>query len=119
MNNRSTGNEKEQLACDYLRERGMEILERNFRTARGEIDIVGYHEGYLVFVEVKYRKTRTKGWAAEAVDYRKQYRICRTGDYYRYRHHVSERQSVRYDVLAIQGTEICWIKNAFPHLYHV
>ncbi len=117
MNNRKTGDEKEVVACRYLEQQGMHIVERNFHSSRGELDIVGYHEGYLVFVEVKYRQSTNKGRALEAVNYKKQCRICRTADYYRYLHHVSSNQGVRYDVLAIQGEEIQWIKNAFYHIY--
>ncbi len=116
MNKRQTGAEKERLAADYLAARGVRIVERNFRGRRGEIDLVGYHGGCLVFVEVKYRSGTGMGSALEAVDRRKQQRICRTADYYRYLHRVGQERSVRYDVVAIQGDEIRWIQNAFPHL---
>lgn len=116
MNNRKTGSEKEALAAEYLSSRGMQILERNFRGGRGEIDIIGRHDGYLVFVEVKYRQNRNKGTALEAVDRRKQCRICGTADYYRYLHRLGDDTAVRYDVLAIQGEDVSWIRNAFPHI---
>ncbi len=115
MNTREIGNVSEAAAAEYLTARGLRIAERNFRCRQGEIDIVGYHEGYLVFVEVKYRRGRSCGTALEAVDGRKQRRICRTADYYRCLHHLGESTPVRYDVLAIQGEEIRWIQNAFPH----
>ena len=117
MNTRKIGAEREAVASDYLGSQGMKILEQNFRCRQGEIDIIGRHEGYLVFVEVKYRKTAHCGTAAEAVDHRKQRRICRVADYYRYIHHYGADESVRYDVVAFQGEEIIWIKNAFPHVY--
>lgn len=118
MNTRQKGTDWEQYAAEYLTGQGMRIVERNFRCGRnGEIDMIGYHRGYLVFVEVKYRRSRSKGAAAEAVDFRKQKRICKTADYYRYLHHMGENRAVRYDVLAIQGEEIFWIQNAFPHIY--
>lgn len=116
MNNRETGARKESQAVEYLSRHGMRIVEKNFRDSRGEIDLIGYHEGYLVFVEVKYRKNTAKGYALEAVDSRKQRRICRTADYYRYTHALGDDTGVRYDVIAIQGDEIQWIKNAFPHV---
>ena len=59
MNKRTVGKEYEERACRYLEDRGFRTAERNFRCRQGEIDIIGYHEGYLVFVEVKYRAT---GW---------------------------------------------------------
>ena len=107
----------EQKAAEYLEARGMKIKERNFRNRQGEIDIIGYHDGYLVFVEVKYRSGNGKGYAAEAVDYRKHRQICKVADYYRYIHRLGENIAVRYDVIAVQGEEIEWLQNAFPHIY--
>ena len=117
MNTRKKGNEQEQLACEYLESRGMKILERNFRGRQGEIDIIGSHDGYLVFVEVKYRGGRNKGSAMEAVDIRKQRQICKVADYYRFLHKVNAGIGIRYDVVAIQGEEIEWLQNAFSHIY--
>lgn len=117
MNKRRTGEEWERQAAEYLTRQGMRIVETNFRCRQGEIDLVGYHGEYLVFVEVKYRSTDRQGTALEAVDYRKQRRICRVADYYRYLHKIGMNVSVRYDVVAIQNGEICWVQNAFLHVY--
>lgn len=117
MNRREIGTEEEKLAAEYLRMQGMQIVEANFRSRQGEIDLVGRHEGYLVFVEVKYRSSDRKGHALEAVDGRKQRRICRVADSYRYLHGLGDNVSVRYDVVGIQGAEVIWVKNAFPHIY--
>ena len=118
MNTRQTGKDKERLAAEYLEQQGMCILEQNFRARQGEIDLIGLHEDYLVFVEVKYRSSRAKGTALEAVNIKKQRQICKVADYYRMLHKVKLNTSIRYDVVAIQGeNEIYWIKNAFPHIY--
>ena len=108
----------EQLAAEYLVAHGLRILEYNFRAKQGEIDLIGLHEGYLVFIEVKYRGNRAKGTALDAVDIRKMRQICKVADYYRMLHKVSLNTAIRYDVVAIQGEEdICWVKNAFTHIY--
>jgi len=117
VNTRQKGADKEQLAVDYLTKQGMRIVERNFRGKQGEIDIIGYHNQYLVFVEVKYRSSEVKGSALAAVDARKQRQICKVADYYRYLHRLGENTMVRYDVIAIQGECIQWIQNAFWHIY--
>lgn len=118
MNTRQKGADKEQLAVEYLERQGVRILEKNFRARQGEIDLIGVHEGYLVFVEVKYRSSSVKGSAFDAVDTRKQRQVCKVADYYRMLHKVNLNTSIRYDVVAIQGAdEIYWIKNAFPHIY--
>ena len=117
MNKRKVGAGKEQIAAAYLEEQGMKITERNFRSRQGEIDIIGYHGKYLVFVEVKYRRDNSKGSALAAVTYQKQRQICKVADYYRYLHKLGGNAMLRYDVVAIQGEEIVWIPNAFPHIY--
>lgn len=117
MNTRKTGAQWEAAAADYLQAQGMRIAEKNFRCRQGEVDTIGYHQDYLVFVEVKYRSTAEKGYAAAAVGIHKQRQICRVADYYRYRHKTGAGVGVRYDVVAIQGGEIQWIQNAFPHIY--
>lgn len=117
MNKRASGAARERKAAEYLAANGMEIKERNYRNRQGEIDIIGRHEGYLVFVEVKYRSGTETGWAAEAVTAGKQRRICRVADYYRYTHGLGEDTAVRYDVVAVQGDRIQWLQNAFSHIY--
>lgn len=117
MNKRAVGAVWEQNAAQYLADRGMKILERNYRNRQGEIDIIGRHEGYLVFVEVKYRGSLEKGYASEAVDGRKQRQICRVSDYYRYTHGLEDDTAVRFDVVAVQGDRIEWLQDAFSYLY--
>lgn len=117
MNKRVLGAKMETKACDYLKAQGFRVMERNFRNRQGEIDIIGYHQQYLVFVEVKYRSTQQMGTALAAVDIRKQRQICKVADYYRYIHHMGDDTMVRYDVLAIQGEDMEWVQNAFPHRY--
>ena len=116
MNTRQIGARQEERAASYLQQQGMEILERNFRNRQGEIDIIGRHDGYLVFVEVKYRSSACHGLPSEAVNLRKQKNICRVADYYRMRHHIGDGAAVRYDVVAIEEERIEWIRNAFFHI---
>lgn len=117
MNTRAIGTDKEETACDYLKKNGIKIKERNFRCRIGEIDIIGYDGAYLVFFEIKYRKTTSKGGAVAAVNIKKQYKICRVTDYYRMIHHCPDNMPIRFDVVAIDGDEIKWYKNAFEYHY--
>lgn len=116
MNKRQIGAEKEAIAIKYLEEKGMKIVARNYRNKIGEIDIIGYHEGYLVFIEVKYRKSTQLGAPEEAVHSRKQRTICKVADCYRYGHKIGDFTPIRYDVVAICGEEITWYQNAFMHM---
>lgn len=115
MNNRRVGAQKEEEVCAHLLSEGVHILERNFRCRQGEIDVIGYDGGYLVFFEVKYRKTSNKGNAAQAVGMAKQRKICRVADYYRFLHHCTEDTPVRFDVIAVDGKQLSWIQNAFDY----
>ena len=117
MGKRETGNYGEALVAEYLRKKRYILVGSQYRCRQGEIDLIGQHEGYLVFVEVKYRKTDRKGNALEAVNLPKQRQICKTADYYRYIHGLGAFTPVRYDVVALQGEEIRWIQNAFAHIY--
>lgn len=112
-NKRKTGREKEELAEEYLRQQGYEILDMNFYGRFGEIDIIARDGETLVFAEVKYRKSERFGNSLEAVDTRKQKKICQTALYYLARHHISDSVPCRFDVIGITGEDITHIKNAF------
>lgn len=72
--NRALGDYGERLACRYLRDRGLRVLERNWRCVRGEIDIVAQDGDCLVVCEVKTRRSGHYGAPFEAVTRRK---LCR------------------------------------------
>ena len=110
------GREGEERALQYLESHGMKIVERNFRNRQGEIDIIGYDRGCLVFVEVKYRTNEKTGAPESAVTWQKQRKICRLADYYRYLHHYGEDKPFRYDVVALDKKRITWYQNAFEHI---
>lgn len=113
MNKRQTGAAYEEQAAKWLEEHGCRILERNYRCRQGEIDLIAEDGAYLVFVEVKYRKSGQAGHPAEAVDIRKQRKIARTALYYCYEHRVPETRGCRFDVISILGDQIEHIINAF------
>lgn len=112
-NKRAVGRSYEADAASYLAKQGLVILEQNYRNRQGEIDLIARDGDYLVFIEVKYRKNDRMGSAAEAVDYRKQEKIRHTAGYYLYMHRYGDDVPCRFDVVAITGTRISWIKDAF------
>lgn len=116
MNNRKTGTYYEREAVQYLTELGVRICDLNYRCRQGEIDIIGYDGSCLVFFEVKARESLMGGYGAEAIDLKKQRKICRVADYYRMKHGISEFTEMRYDCIAIDQGKIAWIKNAFEHI---
>lgn len=116
MNRRAAGTAHEEIAGTFLNANRITELTYNYRTRFGEIDIIGYDGDTLVFFEVKYRSGHSAGYAAEAVDARKQYRICRVSDHYMTTHYIAPDTQVRYDVIAIDGDDINWIENAFEYI---
>jgi putative endonuclease len=97
---RGVGQLGESAAVRALRRRGYAILERNFRTPAGEIDVIAEAGGVLCFIEVKWRRTAGLGHPAEAVTPEKQRRLARAAEWYLTRH--DRRGSIcRFDVVAI------------------
>ena len=112
-NRRRVGTEQETKVQEYLETQGYEILARNFYTKHGEIDIIAKKDGYLVFVEVKYRADNRFGAPEEAVDFRKQKKIISAAQYYLYKNKIPFDTPCRFDVAGVAGGEIRVIENAF------
>jgi putative endonuclease len=107
----------EDLAHRYLRKRGCTVVARRYRppAGGGEIDVVAWHGGKLVFVEVKTRASAEFGPPDRAVDKGKQEALARTGRDYARRAGV-EWQNVRFDIVSIvlsRPPEIEWWQDAF------
>lgn len=113
INKRQVGSEKEAEAARYLSGLGYEILANNFYTRTGEIDLIAAEGGYLVFIEVKYRRNLSSGYPEEAVTPAKQRTIRRTARYYMLKNGYPETTPCRFDVVAITGNHIRLIQNAF------
>ena len=114
-NKHTLGLAYEQLAAKHLTGEDYHILQSNYRCKYGEIDLIAEHEGYLVFIEVKYRAGSQLGNPEEAVTSGKQKKICRAATWYRMCHSIPEDRPVRFDVVAICGEEIRVIPNAFEY----
>lgn len=105
MSTKDTGQAAEDRAADFLEGLGYKILDRNFRSKFGEIDLVALDGDTLVFVEVKARATRLFGLPEEAVNKRKIRHITLAGEYY-LSLHPELPQLLRIDVIAIEGNEL-------------
>ncbi|MDR3240053.1 MAG: YraN family protein [Clostridiales bacterium] len=107
----------QKLAEDYLTAEGHVILARNFRCPLGEIDLISRDQEYIVFIEIKYRRTLARGYPREAVGPGKRRTISRVAQYYIVRCGL-ENQDYRFDVVEILGemnphAQITHIENAF------
>ncbi len=114
------GQRGEELAVKHLQRKGYKIIERNFRTRLGEIDIIAKHKGVLVFVEVKARRTQRFGHAKLAVTAAKQRKISMAALTYLKTHYKTQPRA-RFDVVTIQPADghprIEVIANAFELNY--
>lgn len=117
MNKRFIGDSGEELAVNFLLSQGKTIIERNYSTRSGEIDVIFEDGKYLVFCEVKLRMNTKYGDPLDAINYNKIKRLIKTSEYYLYKHHYPINQPVRFDAIGILDGHIEWIKNAFDSIY--
>jgi putative endonuclease len=115
---KTRGDAAEDAALAHLQRAGLRLLERNYRVAAGpsrragEVDLImSDRDGTLVFVEVRARIDTSHGGAAASVTARKQQRLIYAAQHYLLRH--ASPPPCRFDVVAIDGTELTWLQGAF------
>lgn len=105
----------ESLAAEYLRKKHYKILATGYRSRFGEIDLVVFNKKYLVFVEVKLRKSASFAYAHEYVDRHKQDRLRTTAEIYLSENPTSLQP--RFDVVEIYAPD--GIQTKRPEFYHI
>lgn len=105
------GREGERLAEALLREKGFQVVARNYRYRRSEIDLIVQRDNWLVFIEVKTRTSNAFGYPEEFVDRHQKKRIIGAAVNYMY---DSEWQgNARYDIVAVD------LSGSEPQLRHI
>ena len=112
MNTKTTGVEGENRACEYLLSKGFKIIERNWRTKGGEIDIIAYKNDTIVFLEVKTLPNGTIDMIQRELNYQKLQRILKTSKRFLLKHREYNNSYVRYDVIVID-------MPGFDPVYHI
>jgi putative endonuclease len=107
------GEMAEEAAADFLTDRGLRLLERNYRCRFGEIDLIMGDGSTLVFIEVRYRRNKSFGGAVESITHAKREKLLRTA-----RHYMAAKKefpACRFDAVLLNGDtqELEWIENAF------
>ena len=118
------GKSAEKIACEHLTKNGLKLIETNFYSRFGEIDLIMKHKQTLVFIEVRYRKNDDYGGAAASITQKKQSKVRKTALHYMQK--KGREFNCRIDVVAISDTsninhtdlnkstlDINWIQNAF------
>jgi putative endonuclease len=116
---RLSGADAEQLAQNYLQQQGLQLVAKNFRTPRGEIDLIMRDNAYLVFVEVRFRQRSDFGSAEESITQQKCQRLTAAALAYMQSQKLTDKLNARFDAVAISptleksatGFSINWIKN--------
>lgn len=116
-NRRHFGNEQESLAAEFLSQQGLGLLERNYYTRLGEIDLIMQDGDTLVFIEVRSRTNADFIDPVTSINARKQQRMRRAAQVYLKHHRLTNKVKARIDVLGILQdahgpTQFNWIKNA-------
>jgi putative endonuclease len=112
------GQAAEDIAADFLRAKGLEILERNYRRRLGELDLIARERDVLVIVEVRTRASNAYGGAAASVGIRKQRRLIRAASQLLQRRKDLARMRVRFDVIVVsdmssESPHVEWLQHAF------
>jgi len=114
------GEKSESIAVSYLKKQGYKILEQNYRTKLGEIDIIAKEKGTIAFIEVKARKSKNFGNPKWAVTPKKQRKISMVALQY-LKTTMQSNVKARFDVVSIISSQdnpsIEIVKNAFELAY--
>ncbi|MCX7656218.1 MAG: YraN family protein [Treponemataceae bacterium] len=113
MKSQEKGKQGEDMAAHFLEKRGYQILERNFRSVSGEIDIIALQEDTIIFIEVKNWGCYGTEDLERALNHKKQKRIIKTANVFLDSHRQYNRMHVRFDVLFIQGKAVQHLVGAF------
>lgn len=104
----------EETAARYLAERGLAVVERNFRVRGGEIDLVCRDGGTVVFVEVRLRSRDDYGGASASITAAKRARVVMAARHWLARHPRLADAPCRFDCVLTDGVGIEWLRDAFP-----
>ncbi len=113
MNHLDTGQQGETFAASFIEKKGYRIVARNFRSGKGEIDLIAWApEGALVFIEVKTRALDGFGGPEESVDKKKQDMIARTAG--SYMEEIGHEGEIRFDIISVllRGGQVKDIRHA-------
>lgn len=105
----------EEKALSYLTAKGFKLVTRNYSCRRGEIDLIMRDQDYLVFIEVRSRKSSGFGGGIASITHIKKQKILKTASYYLMAHKIQNQFPLRFDVISIDSkpSSITWVKDAF------
>jgi len=109
--NHDVGRKSEDFASSYLSANGYEIIEKNWRFSRAEIDIIAKHNAILVFVEVKSRSSLVFGQPEDSINAKKEHLLIDAANAYMRK--IEFNWEIRFDIISIY-----WKTPNYPTLNH-
>lgn len=116
----SIGTQAEIWAQTYLERQGLTLVTRNYRTTRGEIDLIMQDNNILVFVEVRLRGNVRHGSAKESINPTKQHRLIYAAEHYLQTKKLCNQAQCRFDAICLDKDpdnnnryQVEWLRNAF------
>lgn len=114
---KTRGDIAEKIATKYIQKQRLRIIEANYKSRWGEIDLIALDNDILVFIEIRYRKSTNFGTALETVDNNKRQRIIKTAQYFLFNNPQYEKLDARFDLIGLTGElekpDIEWFQAAF------
>jgi len=114
---RKIGNSAEIIAQNFLQQNHLKLIQKNYLTKVGEIDLIMLDGEIVVFIEVRYRQSGNFTSSIESVDYKKQKKIIKTAQSFLQINQKFTDNICRFDVVGVENSlkspKIKWIKNAF------
>lgn len=112
----TSGYISEETACNFLKNKGLQLITKNYRCPFGEIDLIMQEANILVFIEVRLRTCNNYGNAFESIDSRKQQKLLKSATHYLQKHQLIDKIDCRFDVVGLSSNNtIEWIEDAFSY----
>ncbi len=113
VHKKKSGDLAEKRACQFLKDKGLELITQNYRVASGEIDLIMRDKNEVIFVEVRSRAKNEYGTAIESVNKNKQRKILETSLLFLQERRWLDKVNCRFDVIGINQDNLEWLQNAF------
>ncbi|MDP0488947.1 MAG: YraN family protein [Fusobacterium sp. JB019] len=112
-NNREQGYYFEKIASEIITSKGYKIIDKNYYTRYGEIDLIAKNKNLIIFVEVKQRSSNNFGFGENSIDYKKRRRIFLSAKQFLYKNNLFDF-SIRFDAIIFykkNNYSYKWLKN--------
>ena len=118
LNKKQQGDIAEKKACAFLQAKGLHLVDRNYHSPFGEIDLIMQDKNEVVFIEVRSRSYDTFGTAIESINHIKQQKVIKSAVCYLQKRKWLDKVNYRFDVVGYSSSQIEWIKHAFSHEFY-